>query len=260
MQSNLYVAEQYRHATNLEARMGLHERFSTNHYPWMRWVFDQLDLPATAQILEVGCGTGQLWLENKERIPLDWSITLLDQSAGMLAKTRANLAQVAHAFRLECCDVQTLPFADHSFDAVVANHMLYHVADLPRGLGEIARVLKPGSKLIAATNGGNHMRQMRELLHIFDPQFPLHRIELSFTLENGADWLAAHFARVELRRFEGGLAVTEAQPLIDYTLSMFEIPGERRTEFAEFVEQQLADHDGVLHIHKDTGLFIAHKS
>jgi cyclopropane fatty-acyl-phospholipid synthase-like methyltransferase len=36
------------------------KRFSTNPYGWLRWVFDQFDLPPGARVLEVGCGTGQL--------------------------------------------------------------------------------------------------------------------------------------------------------------------------------------------------------
>jgi ubiquinone/menaquinone biosynthesis C-methylase UbiE len=69
---------------NLDARIVLHERFSTNLHPWMRWVFDQLDAPDCASILEVGCGAGALWTVNGERIPPEWSVTRVDQSAGML--------------------------------------------------------------------------------------------------------------------------------------------------------------------------------
>ena len=61
--------EQYRDDANLRARLDLHRRFSTNPQPWHRWVFDQLDLPDEADILEVGCGPGELWLQNLDRIP-----------------------------------------------------------------------------------------------------------------------------------------------------------------------------------------------
>jgi ubiquinone/menaquinone biosynthesis C-methylase UbiE len=253
------VNKQYETSANLDARIALHEQFSTNLHPWMRWVFDQLDAPECASILEVGCGTGALWAENGERIPPEWSVTLVDQSAGMVEQARANLAGVPHSFRFEQGDVQTLPFATASFDAVVANHMLYHVADLSQGLAEIARVLKVGGKLFAATNGETHMYELRQLLNAFEPTFSLDRGHFPFTLENGADLLAPHFARVELRRYESALAVTEAAPLVAYILSTEVIPPERRDELTTLVEDTLRAHGGLFRIQKSTGLFVATK-
>ena len=54
-------SEQYRDSGNLRARMGLHERFSTNPLGWQRWVFNQFDLMPDSRILELGCGPGRLW-------------------------------------------------------------------------------------------------------------------------------------------------------------------------------------------------------
>lgn len=253
------VEKQYATPANLDARIALHEQFSTNLHPWMRWVFDQLDAPDCASILEVGCGTGALWAENGERIPPEWSVTLLDQSAGMLEQARANLAEVPHSFRFEGGDVQRLPFANASFDAVLANHMLYHVADLAQGLAEIARVLKVGGKLFAATNGEMHMHELRQLLNAFEPTFSLDRGHFPFTLENGADLLAPYFARVELRRYESALAVTETAPLVAYILSVDVIPPERHDQLKAYIEDTLRAHGGVLRIQKSTGLFVATK-
>ena len=58
------LTKQYRNASNLNARIRLHARFSSNQYGWMPWVFDQLDLSPDSHILELGCGSGDLWLEN----------------------------------------------------------------------------------------------------------------------------------------------------------------------------------------------------
>lgn len=62
------MEKQYRDASNLNARIALHERFSTNPHPLLRWLFDRLELPPEGRILEIGCGTGKLWVENLERI------------------------------------------------------------------------------------------------------------------------------------------------------------------------------------------------
>ena len=253
------VREQYKTPANLAARFALHERFSTNAYPWMRWVFDQLALPAESAVLEVGCGTGALWHENAEHIPPGWRVMLSDQSAGMLAQAQQTLAGDPHTFSFEQCNAQALPFADGAFDAVVANHMLYHLPDLPAGLREIRRVLKPGGQLFAATNGEAHMSELYQLLVSFDPSQQHQGPRLPFMLENGTPLLVPYFAHVERRDFPGSLAVTEAQPIIDYVYSMFPIAVERRAAFVRHVEDTLQAHDGVFKIQKVTGLFVATK-
>src|SRR5450759_51077 len=85
------VGEQYKDATNLNARIQLHQRFSTNKYDWQRWVFDHLSIPHNGRILEIGCGPGELWHRNRERIPEHWDITLSDLSPGMLREAQHNL-------------------------------------------------------------------------------------------------------------------------------------------------------------------------
>ena len=54
------VTEQYCDPSNLNARIALHERFSTNPRNLPLWIFDQLKLPDDARVLEIGCGTGGL--------------------------------------------------------------------------------------------------------------------------------------------------------------------------------------------------------
>ena len=69
------LTHQYKNAQSLNARIQLHARFSTNKYGWQRWVFDHFNIPAQGRILEVGCGTGGLWMRNINRIPEGWEIT-----------------------------------------------------------------------------------------------------------------------------------------------------------------------------------------
>lgn len=253
--------QQYNDAAKLNDRMRLHARFSTNTYPWQRWVFEQLGLPADARVLEAGCGPGQLWLQNRDRIPPGWQVTLADFSAGMLAEAQQNLAGL-RPFGFEQADAQALPFADASFDALIANHMLYHVPDRSRALAEFRRVLRPGGRLYAATNGQAHLRELFALAERLAPQLERWGGAAeggNFTLENGGEQLARHFAGAELRRYPDGLVVTEAEPLVAFIMSMHlaDQAGEgQRAELLAKVEAILRE-QGSIHITKDSGLFIA---
>src|SRR5574341_873181 len=152
MDFNQQVAAQYRTSVNLDVRIHVYERFSTNKYPWMWWVFDHFEFPPVCRILEVGCGLGKLWLENAHRIGLGWEIILSDFSDTMLGKTQANLVAVPGKFQCKKFGVEDIPFDPNTFDGVIANHMLYYAASLDTALSELHRVLRPGGKLYASTN------------------------------------------------------------------------------------------------------------
>jgi ubiquinone/menaquinone biosynthesis C-methylase UbiE len=155
-------------------------------------------LPGEARIADIGGGPGWLWQQNAARIPVGWLVNHTDLSSGMVAEARANIARPGSAF--DVVDAQHLPFADASLDAVVANHMLYHVPDRARAIREFARVLKPRGQLFATTNGDEHMAEIPVLIAAFNrlngdilPAWP----KLGFTLESGKSELERHFAQVK---------------------------------------------------------------
>ena len=61
----------------------------------------------------------------------------------MLVSVQQHLAAQLPVADYAVLDLQALPFPEACFDAVIANHMLYHVPDRPRALAEVQRVLKP---------------------------------------------------------------------------------------------------------------------
>jgi SAM-dependent methyltransferase len=252
------LRKQYQDGSNLEARIRLHTRFSTNRYGMFRWIFDQFAIPERARVLELGTGTGRLWSTNARRIPSGWRITVSDFSFGMLAEARAAVAKIAHPFAAMQIDAQALPFADRSFDAVIANHMLYHVPDIPRALREIRRVLAADGKCYAATLSLNNLRELDEMVQRFiGPR--LYRAAERFGLENGGDLMRASFANVNLLRYPDSLEVTEAQPVMDYinsTIRHANASDEGKAALRQHLEAELATH-GKIHMSKDSGLFIA---
>ena len=256
------VKEQYADATNFNARADLHARFGTNPYGWYRWAFDHFELPDGCRILELGCGTGRLWLQNRDRISSGWDITLTDFSAGMLAEAREGLKAVGRKFAFEVADAQAIPFGNEAFDAVIANHMFYHVPDLHRGLREVRRVLMPGGRFYTATNGADHMRELRELVGTLAPDLPFGstRGSRDFGLEPGGPLLEAHFANVNLYRYQDGLVITEPDRLVDYVLSIpgaaDAFTGETLSRLRAAIGQRIAT-TGSFHVTRRTGLFTA---
>ena len=82
------LKNQYQNASNISARIQLHNKYSTNTQGWFPWIFDQCHMAEHSTVLELGCGDGSLWLENKEKIPKQLHVVLSDISEGMLRDTR----------------------------------------------------------------------------------------------------------------------------------------------------------------------------
>ena len=264
--------QQYASADNLRTRVALHERFSTNRQDFHRWVFEQLELPAAAEVLELGTGPAKLWQQNAERLPAGWSLTLTDLSPGMVAEAKAATEGLRERVGYTEVNAEAIPFAAERFDAVIANHMLYHVPNLDKALAEIRRVLKPGGALYAATNGERHMEEMETLIaeqvRALFPEATFERAKaLGFRLENGADLLSPFFGTVELTLFpNNALELTETEPLLAYILSMSRLQ-DATAGLKDDALKTLSDslrreidrrlERGPIHITKASGLFVA---
>jgi SAM-dependent methyltransferase len=255
-------ADQYKDATNLNARLTIHERFSTNSYGWFHWVFDTLNkLPANAKILELGCGPGVLWKSMIDQIPPGWDITLSDLSPGMLDAAWRNLVVTGRAFQFKEIDAQSIPFEDETFDAVIANHMLYHVPDRTKAIAEIKRVLKPSGRLIATTVGENHMHEIMDWFRRIHVDNVWESFVVPFTLENGLDQLKPYFPQVRVSRYKDNLHVTEIEPLMAYIHSgvrVGELSAEELARLQRDLEKELKKKRKIF-ISKDSGLFEAIK-
>lgn len=186
------VARQYADETKLEARRSLYE-LAEGPDP-RELAFEAVAEAAPERVLEVGGGPGELAAHIAHE--LGCRVTMVDISPRMveLAHGRGVDARVG--------DVQELPFADESFDCAVAAWMLFHVPDLDRGLSELARVLRPGGRLVAVTNAAEHMRELRQLAG--NAAWP--RV---FTRENGVETLGRHFATVERRDADGWVTIDD---------------------------------------------------
>ena len=248
---------QYADSSNLNARVRLHQEYSTNPGDFVEWLFDQVEVFPEASVLEVGCGPGWLWRQNCSRVPSSWRIIVSDFSPGMVGEARSALSHLQ--IRAGSCvsDAQYLPFPDESFDIVFANHMLYHVPDLHLALAEFRRILRPEGVLYTATNGRDHLREIDDLLEAIRPgtSWRAHT-RGSFRLDDADVDLARHFRYVRKLEYEDTLQVPEPQPLIEYIQSSIELSEDFRRELVAAIQERI-DQAGFFFIRKDPGLLIA---
>jgi SAM-dependent methyltransferase len=238
------LQEQYATNANLRARISLHERYSRTPVYYPLWIFDGYAFGDEATVLEVGCGDGNIWRENLDRIPPGWRLTLTDFSSGMIDAARAVVGDRAE---YAVADVQDLPFPDASFDAVIANHMLFHIDDRPRALGEIARVLRPGGTFRATTIGLEHLRQLRELVPP-PPESQWAKTRERFMIEHVPDELAPFFVNIRIEQVPGpqDLEVTELEPLLDFVRSRGDVEEEDLEPLRRAAEAQIAERGSFL--------------
>ena len=111
---------------------------------WRREVIRRARLAPGDRLLDLGAGTGDLGREALRQQPAA-RVTLSDFSIGMMRHGMRRSSSLAWS----AADALSLPFPDVTFDALVSGFLLRNVADLPRALGEMHRVLKPGGRLVA---------------------------------------------------------------------------------------------------------------
>jgi ubiquinone/menaquinone biosynthesis C-methylase UbiE len=116
---------------------------------WRRTI-DLAFLQPGEQALDVGCGTGTLALAVARRVGASGRVVGIDPSAQQIARARAKAARRHAPIEFQIAVIEQLPFPDQTFDVVFSTLMMHHLpAPLKRqGLAEIARVLKPGGRLV----------------------------------------------------------------------------------------------------------------
>lgn len=253
------LKNQYQDASNISARINLHRLYSRNIQGWFPWIYQQMQVKQGMKILEIGCGDGELWKENIEKLPRDISIFLSDISDGMLRDARREIGVHDSRFEFQEFDCHRVPYESNTFDMVIANHMLFYCTDVKCVCKEAARVLKAGGRFICGTYGCEHMKEIGQLVQAFDERIVLSAEKLyeKFGRENGYEILAPYFSDIRWEKYEDELVVSDPDPLVAYVLSCHGNQGQylldRYKEFQSFVDKKVRRG---FHITKDAGVFI----
>jgi SAM-dependent methyltransferase len=252
---------QYRDGRKLSDRARLHVKYSTAAVAWFPWLSRQVAWPVEPRVLDVGCGTGWLWVEATAALPADLDLTLTDLSEGMVRDALGRIGGSGRHRRVvgHVADIQALPFGNEQFDVVVANHMLYHVPDPRLGVRELARVVQPDGVVVAATNGSNHLRELWEIRDEVFGGDATRWFSDVFGIDNGGEMLRDQFVDVTWVPYDDRLVCLDSDDVLTFMRSC--PPAETATEeqldhLAEVVAARFTKGDGVLEVAKETGIFL----
>ena len=151
-------------------------------FPHMRWFLETWPMAPQGKVLDIGGGTGEIarWLEGQ-----GFAVTLMDVSPQMCLRARAQFSG-----KVLCRDMNKgLPFADGSFDRVVALGCTEYAQDLKSLLDEMRRVLNPQGALLTVIElcGPEHVGGEEERVPFLDDwsrrRWPLATLE-SYALEH----------------------------------------------------------------------------
>ena len=205
---------------NLNNRILLHSKFSTNPANWFNWIYHMMNITGGIALLELGAGNGEMWVRNSGYLPNDISIVISDISDGFVSQTKARLDNKNNIFKFEALDIHRIPY-DNCFDKILANTMLYHSQNLDLALDQVGRALKKSGEFYATTSGLDHLAELKEMVIDYDDRcvFPLNGENKKFCKENGKAILSGHFDDVRCIDFENALIIDDFDFLINFVLT-----------------------------------------
>jgi SAM-dependent methyltransferase len=259
-------------AAGLDIRIQTHQQYTRPAVDFAEWVLGQIPWRGNELVLDVGCGSGLYVEPVLARLDRGGWLVSADLSLGMLRQVASR--SPSPPIGLLNADAMELPLAAGSCDVVLANHVLYHLPDIGRGVREIHRVLRAAGYLIAATNARDSMQRFLEVMQRgaaalgYELNLPVSPVGLRFNLENGGRWIEVAFANPEVRVLDSELVFPEAEPAVAYINSMrngFEpqLPSGLEWEALMYqIRRQIeavVTERGAYHVPKRTGVLVACK-
>lgn len=148
------LGEQYSDDARLALRQATHRRYSERPENIPEWVIGLLAPAPGDLVLDAGAGNGAY---HPALSCCGARIVAVERELGMIRSVSEPMAWYAAG------DIAALPLPTDAIDHSMANHMLYHVPDIPGALMEIARVTRPGGRVALTTNGDRRESPLQQL-------------------------------------------------------------------------------------------------
>jgi SAM-dependent methyltransferase len=210
------LAEQYSDTSKLRIRQETHRRYGERADGFVEWATELLNIRPGMSVVDVGCGRGIYHPLFRER---GATVIGIDRSLGMAREIRENCSSIVG-------DAQALPLPDAICDRAVCNHVLYHIPDQGLAMRELRRIVRPGGRLVMATNGARNNERMYEIAKLAAADLgrpdTLSRSS-PFRLED-VERVREIFPDVRVEVFESAFRFPEAEPALEYWRSMRDDP------------------------------------
>ncbi|MEU5161847.1 class I SAM-dependent methyltransferase [Streptomyces sp. NPDC020875] len=250
----------YRTGDDLAVRQSLYQ-WQTPRYDLPGLVAERLrDVRGT--VLDLGCGNGRY--TSRIRVErADLTVVGMDVSPGILAGVPAPVV---------VGDVARLPVRDGGADAVLALHMLYHVADIPAAVSELNRVVVGGGPVIVSTNGERDKHELdalwaRAAADVLGVAEGPSRLSLSarFSLERAPGFLRPVFPEIETIGLPGTISLTDPAPVVAHLRSYrawadrYDVPFDAAVDRArELVAEHIRRH-GAFTVTTHSGILVCRR-
>lgn len=205
-------------------RYGLYERYGTGSQKWHQWLFDQLPLEPGMKVLDVGCGHGNVWHHNWQRIPARCRITLLDKETkglqylrGIYRKRQGELAAGVKLTFL-CEDAESWQCPPAGYDLILAGHLWSYIRDKEGLLGRLRRGLAEGGRLISTFTSQVCVSDVNRIL---EPVLG-RRVLRAYQERKQAfaaqmeELFAGEFGNVSRMTYHNGLRIGQPEELLQY--------------------------------------------
>ena len=248
------VENQYKDTSKLDIRIMIHKKYSSNKMGFGNWISSNYNIKSNMNVLELGCGTGDMWKENL-KILNSAKLILTDFSEAMVEKAKETLNENEN-ISYNVVNIEDIPYSNNAFDRVIANMMLYHVPNISKALSEVTRVLKDDGYFYCATYGENTI--LSTIAKLLDVETP--KDNPIFTLQNGHDILKPYFQEIKRLDYIDSLEITNIDDLINYIESLdglHSITQMNRSTMKEIFISKMKN--GILTIPKEYGMFICKK-
>lgn len=264
------IRKHYSTDDHLRVRQEIHDKYTIPDRSFADWVIERIPWHGGERLLDVGCGNGLYYTKlNKQKPELDY--VGIDLMPSMIT----NHPLVDDKERIYLGNAENLPFPDHSFDIVMANHMMHHIDNIELALSEFRRVLAPSGIVVIATNSMATMPELQVLMRraivlltrtgaasVRAPEMPTDR----FALENGIRMLTRQFFSIVRHDLPSALVFPEVDPAMTYLESTRDLREASLPEDVVWEDvmmimrqqiNQLIKHLGELVINKQAGVLIA---
>ena len=156
-------------------------------------IVEAAELRPGQRVLDVGCGTGTLVLAAATAVGAEGSVEGIDPSPEMIARAQSKATSGGYSARFQEASIESLPYPDGCFDAVLSSLMFHHLSESQEnaGLAEIHRVLAPGGRLtiVDFVGGGPRLHRLALFASSFSSAHEFERQLRSSVSGCHEDWL-----------------------------------------------------------------------